>query len=293
MPNLIVYSTGRPLTTEITVAFARGVIKSETGWNVKHVPIEQFLTEKQIPDNTHAVATLGILRGTGLMLKQAKKQGIDYYYMDHAYYNPGYSGKGWMRITKNAHTCNTLRTVPNKVFESYDKYHIQNWRNNLQRGKKILVLPPTDAVSWFFDARDWEKRTVDKILQVMPDAEIVVRHKPNEPMVDEQGFLLQLETREQAKNHPPLEEQLNDCFCVVAYNSMVALQATLMGIPVIVSENSCCTHISFELDDLATPNVFDRAPIKREKLVLWLGHNQWKRRSIEDGSAWLGLQEIY
>ena len=296
MPNLIVFDTNRRLTKEFTIAFARGVIRNRhttTGkWEVKHVPIEQYLLSG-MPANTDAVATLGILRGTGLMLKEAKAKGIDYYYMDHAYYNPGYGGKGYLRITKNGHACTTLRDVDSKAFDSFEKYSLQPWRPNAQRGKKILVLPPTDAVGWFFNDRDWEQRTVAKIREYMPDAEIVVRRKPGEPVVDERGFLLHLHTSEEVKNYPPLEEQLADSFCVVAYNSMVALQATLMGIPVITSGNSCCTRISFSVESLAKPELFDIEPAVRSKVVWWLAHNQWKRRSIEEGGAWEKLQEIY
>jgi len=290
MPNLIVYHTGRRMTSEITDAFSRGVIKSNSGWYVKNVPIEQYLDKPKIPDNTDAVATLGILRGTGLMLKEAKSRGIDYYYMDHAYYNPGYGGKGRMRITKNGHACTTLKDVDNISFNTYNNYHIQPWRKNEVRGRKILLLPPTDAVGWFFDARDWEQYAVAEILKYMPDAEIVVRHKPNEPVVDERGFLIKLDTSIEVKQ-PPLELQLEDCFCVVAYNSMVALQATLMGIPVITNGNSCCIRISFAFEDLATPEKFNYEPRKRNSAIWWLAHNQWKRRSIEDGTAWLVLQK--
>ena len=38
------------------------------------------------------------------------------------------------------------------------------------------------------------------------------------------------------KHKTSLEEDLISSYCVIAYNSNVALQATLMGIPVIVGE---------------------------------------------------------
>ena len=296
MPKLFVYGTDREFTTQITLDFARGAVNYNNSvngnWEVKHIPISNYL-ENGLPNDldpeTDAVATLGILRGTGLMLKEAKSRDIDYYYIDHAYYNPGYKKKCWLRITKNAHACTTLKDVDSTKFNSYDQYHIENWRTNAQRGKKILVLPPTDAVGWFFDAKDWEHNTVAKIQQHMPDSKIVIRHKPKEPIVDERGFLIRLETG--AESNPPLEQQLDECFCVVAYNSMVALQATLMGIPVIVNEHSCCTRVSFSFEDLATPDVFNTEPQLREKLVWWLPHNQWKKTSIQDGTAWREINE--
>ena len=291
MPNLIVYDTGRKLTTQFTVAFARGVIRGNNelqgNWNVKHMSIGNYLTEG-IPANTHAVATLGILRGTGLMLREAQSLGIDYYYMDHAYFNSGYSGKGYLRVTKNAHSCNTLEDAKSKKFDTFTNYTLEDWRSNEQRGEKILILPPTDAVGWYFMDKDWLSRTVEKIKSVT-DREIVVRYKPAEPVVDDRGFLLELRNPEQS--YPPLAQQLDDSFCVVAYNSMAALEATLKGIPVITSENSCCIHTSFAIGDLADPLVFNHEPENRRKLVYWLPHNQWNRRQLEDGTAWKELVE--
>ena len=50
------------------------------------------------------------------------------------------------------------------------------------------------------------------------------------------------------ENNISLEEDLKSCQ-VIAYNSNVALQATLMGIPVIVGDISPCKPISYNLDD--------------------------------------------
>jgi len=75
MPKLFVYDTNRRITTMITVAFARGVIRQNNSingpWMVKHMPITHYL-ENGLPGDivpgVDAVATLGVLRGTGLLL---------------------------------------------------------------------------------------------------------------------------------------------------------------------------------------------------------------------------------
>jgi hypothetical protein len=303
MPKLYVYDTGRPKTTRFTIAFARGVIRQgnkapSRDWEVKHMPIQQYLAEglpKNIVPGKDAVATLGILRGTGLMLKQAKQQGIDYYYMDHAYYNPGYGGKGWMRITKNGHACITLKpcdaTAYNGFAASQDKNVMHPWTGS--KGDKIIVCPPTHAVQWFFDEYNWENLVVEKLKNILPEEQhdrIVVRPKPKEPIVDERGNLLELRVNPQTGS---LAEDLEQACCVIAYNSMVALEATLKGIPVITSEHSCCTHVSFQLADIANPEMFDTEPVNRQAVLNWLAYNQWKVASLEDGSAWSRLQENY
>src|SRR5210317_1419344 len=303
MPRLFVYDTGRPKTTQFTLNFARGVIRQghtapNRAWEVKHMPIQQYI-DHGLPHNIvpgkDAVATLGILRGTGLMLKEAKNRGIDYYYMDHAYYNPGYSGKGWMRITKNGHACTTLKHCDADAYNGFaasqDKNMMHPWTGS--KGDKIIVCPPTHAVQWFLDAQDWENSIVEQLKNILPEEQhdrIVVRSKPKEPIVDEQGNLLELRVNPQTGS---LAEDLEQAHCVIAYNSMVALEATLKGIPVITSEHSCCTHVSFQLEDIVNPQTFDREPVNRQAVLNWLAYNQWKVASLEDGSAWSRLQENY
>jgi len=303
MPRLFVYDTGRSKTTRFTLAFARGVIRMgverngqvpKNKWEVKHAPIQQYL-DHGLPSNTDAVATLGILRGTGLLLKEAKQKGIDYYYMDHAYFNPGYSGKGWMRVTKNGHACTTLKPCDANAYNAFavsqEKNVMDYWHG--PRGDKIIVCPPTHAVQWFFDDYTWEQDIVERLKNILPPEQhdrIIIRHKPKEPIVDHKGNLIELRVNSQQGS---LAEDLEQACCVIAYNSMVALEATLKGIPVITSEHSCCTHVSFQLEDLATPEVFSKEPASRQALLNWLACNQWKMAHLEDGSAWSRLQENY
>jgi hypothetical protein len=298
MPNIFVYDTGRPKTTKFTLAFARGIIRhTQTAtekWTVKHSPIQHYL-DQGMPKDADAVATLGILRGTGLLLKEAKQKGIDYYYMDHAYFNPGYSGKGWMRVTKNGHACTTLKpcdaTAYNAFAVSQEKNVMDYWHG--PRGDKIIVCPPTHAVQWFFDDYNWENSIVQQLKDMLPQNQhdrIVIRQKPKEPIVDARGNLMGLRQNPQTGS---LAEDLEQAHCVIAYNSMVALEATLKGIPVITSDHSCCTHVSFKLEDIMLPGVFDREPANRQSLLNWLACNQWKMASLDNGTAWARLQENY
>jgi len=305
MPKLYVFDTQRKITTDVTIAFARGAVNhnnlTQGPWQVRHIPIQNYLDNgmpQDIVPGRDAVATLGILRGTGLMLKEAKRLGIDYYYMDHAYFNPGYSGKGWMRISKNGHSCPIIRDCDKGRFKGFHNNHghtILPWRTNAQRGDKILVLPPTNAVAWFFDDPQWEQNTVQALKKLLPPEQhdrIVVRNKPKEPVVDARGFLKHLKVNDMNRS-VPIGQDLAEAQCVIAYNSMVALQATMQGIPVITSENSPCARISFTLEDVANPEVFNEEPQNRHKLVYWLAYNQWKMRDIENGTAWRMLQENY
>ena len=107
--TLLCYTTGRPNTSKIILNFARGVNRQDDGWVAEVIEIDAFL-KSGIPHHADAVMSLGILRGTGLLMQTAAEKRIDRYYMDHAYFNPGYDAtkQSWMRICKNRHTMNWL-----------------------------------------------------------------------------------------------------------------------------------------------------------------------------------------
>ena len=75
MRKLRVYVIGKR-TLERTLAFAKGIISSDKKWDTKVVPLKEFLLNG-FPDDLDkgdAIATWGILRGTGLLLNEAKKE---------------------------------------------------------------------------------------------------------------------------------------------------------------------------------------------------------------------------
>ena len=302
--NLVCYTTEKTGTTKIVQKFAEGVSNlGSDKWLAHVVNIGDFKNSGHPPD-TDAIATLGILRGTGLALQSAAAAGIDRYYIDHAYFNPGYASKknikkGWMRITKNKHTMNTLPKgeVSSENWKANFKHNnpIHAWKTRLERGDRILVLPPSNAIQWYFNVPAWEEQVVSHLKRILPmelHKLIKVRRKPKEPIVDKLGNLLRLDTSVE-DDSVTLEEDLLESNVVVAYNSMVALKATLMGIPVITNQHNCCYPISFKVKDIQ-PDMsnlnFDIEP-NRTKLVRWLSQCQFSNDQIHSGIAWTMLQE--
>ena len=297
-PKLVIYDTGRDITTKVVLKFAQGT-SIDKNWEVRFQKIDRFKRsgfDRTLRPGIDAVASLGILRGTGEMFRAAMSAGIDYYYMDHAYYNPGYKGPGWMRIVKNSHTMNRISNSTGErycsLFQSTNP--ILPWKTSVAaRGDLIIICPPTHAVSWYAGiGNDWTERTIAQIKSILPTKEhnrIVVRPKPNEPIVNSSGELIEMK---QNTSTTDINNDLANAQCVIAYNSMVALSATLRGIPVIGSDYSCCKPISFKIEDLATPHVFDVEPADRVKLIHWLADNQWNITEIQNGTAWRNLQEM-
>ena len=131
---------------------------------------------------------------------------------------------------------------------------------------------------------DWTGH-VKKLKEILPENKhknIKIRLKPNEPIVDNMGNLLRLESN---TSDTSLEDDLNNSYCVIAYNSNIALQATLKGIPVITSEISPCKAISYKIEDLNKIEndlikPFCQEPPKRKDLLHWLANNQWNLNEI-------------
>ena len=301
MPNLEVYVISKRLL-ERTLAFAKGVMQSDPKWNVKVVPLKNFLQHgfsKNLKKGD-AIATWGILRGTGVLIKEAEKRQIDYYFMDHSYFKTENKADEWYRIVKNNHSCTSLKIVSNKRWIKYFKTEnkCMPWKNQERCGSNILICPPTNAISWYKNLNNnWCDNIVKQLKEMLPKSKhknIKIRLKPNEPIVNDQGDILKLEPN---NNNISLEEDLNSCHCVIAYNSNVALQATLMGIPVIVGDISPCKPISYNLDDFKREqsdliNHFSKEPKNRMNLLYWLANNQWKLSEINDGTAWKMLQKL-
>ena len=147
-------------------------------------------------------------------------------------------------------------------------------------GTQIIVCPPTGAIEWMFDAQDWLSTTV-KTLKQQTDREIVVRDKPLNPQIKIENGFTQLDGFMKNKIQKPLEEDLNDAYCVVTYNSMVALKAVCQGIPVICDVNCAAYPMSGNLHDIDNLNRPDREP------WLWhLAHNQFTLEEMASGYAY-------
>ena len=292
MKNLICYTTNRHKTTKIIIQFAAGVNKRCPLYNAQVIEIKEF-NKKGIPSHAHAVMSLGILRGTGLMFKQAAKQGLDRYFLDHAYFEPGYSGKGWMRLSKNRHTMNWVKESKGERWQTNfrDRVPVTPWLSNKERGSNILICPPTDAVGWYFECRDWETRAVEYVKSQIPQAHhhlIQVRRKPGGPIVDDKGNLVGKEP-DPVNIQPSFNEELKNTNFVIAYNSMVALEAVRKGYPVITDIHNCCASVSFKWEDIKALHnkdlQFDIEP-NRKELFYWLSDNQFTVKELKSGSAW-------
>ena len=269
--KVIGYDTKKPHTTDIV----KSVLLPYNG---------QLLSTEDFLANGLPAADLiiisGILRGTGLVYKECVRQGRDFLFIDHAYFLKGYEHPNWMRITKNRHAFGpTLLNKPGDRFQRYfaNKYQLDAWKGN--RDGHILVLPPTNAVSWLFGAHTWEDGILRDIRRVT-DRPIKVREKPEDPIVDANGNLTRMLIN--PSKDVPLSEDIANAHAVVIYNSNSAIEATRQGVPIICGKHCAASPISFAISDLRDGTAFDVEP-PRQQLFNDLAYAQFTRDEMIKG----------
>ena len=204
----------------------------------------------QIPD---VAVFQGLLRGTKQVHDVCISEQKDFYYFDQPYffsndYQQSDTGDKWYRICKNNTQKNYLEKSY-KVDRRFDKLIErinQKCRDELTPkpwqydGKHILVIPPSfHTARWYgIDKDEWTKDIVKKLKQ-HTRREVIIRPK----------FKDNLDWSPD-RNVIPLNEHLKDCYAMVSFHSMCAVQAVMNGIPSYCSEHSPAYPVSLGLNEL-------------------------------------------
>ena len=187
----------------------------------------------------------------------AKKHGIDYYYLDHAYFNSGYRTPYWMRITKNGFAQNSITTNEDPV-RFKNNFNLQFEDYNFKDKKNIVIFPPSHVVTKVFDKYSWEQDIIAR-LRKFTDKPIVVRNKPGNSICD--LLYNPIKVKPKQVYAETLEEVLSDAYCVVAYNTTVALDALRMGIPVICDRFCPAFPLSHSISEIENLKEKERLPL--------------------------------
>tara|TARA_B100000035_G_C21022878_1_gene564796 strand:+ start:330 stop:1145 length:816 start_codon:yes stop_codon:yes gene_type:complete len=241
--------------------------------------IYQFRELKQLPKEN--LTMYGILAGSGEVYKWCEKEKRDFYFMDHGYFTNAHDSPHWLRITKNKHCQNQLQQRPTDRYERHFKQDIKTW----SKGGKILVLPPTNAISNFFKAEDWLQETL-KTLRQNTDRQIDVREKPYNPTIaiDHVGATVKIDR----PTHHQGKINWSDYFATVTYNSNTMIASLANGVPVfcdpIASAAAPISETNFAR--IETPKYGDRVA-----LFSSLAYNNWNMEEMSNGTAWRMLNE--
>jgi hypothetical protein len=205
----------------------------------------------------------GVLRDSDRILAQAKAQGLNFFYIDHAYFNRGHD-KAY-RITRNRYEAGPVRDCPTDRLDALN-VDVRPWRRG---GREIIVCPPTEYFKVAHGCEDWLETTLETLAAVT-DRPVTIREKP---LPTEVGV--------------PLDVALQSAHALVTHSSNVAIEAACLGTPIFVDPASAAAPIGLtDLSMIETPVYPDRQA--------WLSHlaySQFSMYEIRDGSAWRLLRE--
>lgn len=262
--------TTKPRTQRYVEAFVKG---SGSG------KIYQFRELKELP--TDEITMYGILAGSGEIYKWCQKEQKNFYFMDHGYFTNAHDEPHWLRITKNKHCQNIMQNRAPDRYEKYFRKEVKPWH----KGKKILVLPPTNAISNFFNVENWLEDTL-KILKENTDREIDIREKPYNPTIeiDHVGATVKVDRPTVHKG----KIDWTQYHATVTYNSNTMVASLENGVPVFCdAKNSAAAPISeTDFTKIETPKYGDRIA-----LFSSLAYNNWNLQEMADGTAWRMLNE--
>tara|TARA_B100000212_G_scaffold266149_1_gene205642 strand:+ start:28 stop:918 length:891 start_codon:yes stop_codon:yes gene_type:complete len=234
------------------------------------------------------VAFQGIIRNTHEVYEKCLETNTKFYYFDQPYFfMSGYQPHKkfndiWYRIIVN----NTQKNFISKSQKYKDRYKeickttskgitLKKWR---PKGDHILVIPPSyHTAKWYnIDRAVWESNIVAK-LKRHTDREIRVRHK----------YIDNLDVGNKVRK--PLEEDLKNCWAMVSWHSMCAVEAVLNGIPSFTSEHSPAKPVSLNLthlDMIEDPYICDR-----EQWLYSLLGAQFTLKEMQSGYAYEFLKD--
>lgn len=201
------------------------------------------------------------------ILRQARAEGRDWYYGDHAYFLRGH----FFRITHNGYQ----QGFPGSYRARPDFARLKQMGVTLapfRRGGAHILLCPPDAgfaARAGFDAGAWTVNVAAE-LRRHTDRPIRIRH------------------REGAETNPvTLGMDLEGAHALVTHHSNAAVEALCLGYPVFTTGQCAAREMAeTELSRIESP----RFPSRRAWAAR-LANAQWTMAEIASGAAWAALQE--
>lgn len=201
-------------------------------------------------------------------LQQARAEGRDWYYGDHAYFwrvdRLGLES-GYFRVTRNAYQHDGRGHAKLDRFAKLG-IEIRPWRKS---GRHILLCPPDEAFGRLMgiDAWAWKVSVIARLSRYT-DRPIIVRE------------------RTAARRNVSLAADLMNCWAMVTFMSNAGVEAILAGIPAIALGDCAARGLCGDrLDTIEEPPM----PDWREQWAANLAANQWTLREIAAGDCWRAI----
>jgi hypothetical protein len=163
---------------------------------------------------------------------------------------------GMYRWHLNSFQLQGIRTLPADRLNAR-RPPVRDWQKN---GRHIVVAHPTATYSRFHGLDNWTGKTVEALARVT-DRQIVVRDK---------------------ESRRPLQADLDGAHCLIAHGSNAAVEAVIMGCPVVVHPDSAAALVGLtDVSRIEAPVYPDREPWLRA-----LAYSQFDERELIDGTLW-------
>ena len=260
-------------TRESTDIPVRALVNSAKGNLIKRPgePVEPYITTFWDYDRSfkNPIAVFGMLRGTGQLVEECSRDGQDFYFFDHAYlfgnkHNVSREvGEKVYRLTKNYFHIRDIKKLNKPDYERIEKYrpfvHMKPWK---YEGDYILFIPPSDHVrAYYYFNHHWEEKALKEIKK-HTRKEIKIRTKDSKVS---------------------LEKDLENAYCTVSYQSTVAIESIMSGVPSFCANESMGLPVSLtDLSQIKDPLYCG----DRQEWIDSLLANQFTMSEIENGTAW-------
>lgn len=256
-------------------------------------PTRDWGKNVRINQKADIIVFAGIIRGEGNIYKWCVDRGKRFFYVDHAYLDRGYNYDGndpaneWMRITDSKFSWNRW---DNRAEDRWEEFFaarhgkLSPWMSN-KKAKNVLILPPSLATQYLFpDSVSWLEQ-ITRLVKRNTDRPIVIREKPLQTRLDANNEVINVERHDNGKT---IEQDLEDAYCVMTYNSAVAVQSIMRGIPTFSHNNGCGAPVSFKISEIDNPPEPDR-----QGWLNQLVYHQFNTAEMIDGTVWnmLGISD--
>jgi hypothetical protein len=201
------------------------------------------------------------------LLKRAREDGREFYYLDNAYFDKGrgdYYRIGHNRLQHDG--------IGSPDWERFNRLGIEvkPWKRD---GRNIIVCPQSDHFMTHVagikgGATAWLAETL-----------VAIRKHSDRPIIVREWL------RDKTDLRGTLQADLQDAWCLVTHMSAAANEAILAGVPACVTGECAATCMSSPLHEIEKPY----RPDVREQWAAVLAGQQWTLNEIEDGEALRGL----